>query len=195
MWSANTRTAFNWQSGCHDPTNIVRGMRHESIYNFKQARDPVYFDHGYGHRSSWTGLFLQMQQLGGTVSYCMPLLWRRCLWVWHQKRKHGRRRNLRNEAGQCLFRKQRFRAAQIDGDHLDLWPKDGHAEEHDGWRFDHQYAHRRSGCCGVQVSRPPGVRGAAAGGHGCPGPRPFGCHSEGHEEHQEDLGLQPALPP
>lgn len=25
-------------------------MRHESIYNFKQARDPVYFDHGYGHR-------------------------------------------------------------------------------------------------------------------------------------------------
>lgn len=48
--------------------------------------------------------------------------------------------------------------------------KTGHAEEHDGWRFDHQYAHRAQRCCGVQVSRPPGVRGAAAGGHGAQGP-------------------------
>lgn len=36
--------------------------------------------------------------------------------------------------------------------------KTGHAEKHDGWRFDHQLAHRSGGCCGCKYLARPRVR-------------------------------------
>lgn len=52
-----------------------------------------------------------------------------------------------------------------------------------------------AGAVGCKSSRPPRSQRCCCWWARCPGPRPFGCHAEGHEEHQEDLGLQPALPP